>query len=40
MRGRIMAHNGGFGEMPRLDEQLGHYASLVLGDTDSERYSR
>ena len=38
MRGRIMAHNGGFGELPRLDEQLGPYARLVLGDTDSERY--
>jgi glutamine amidotransferase len=38
MRGRIMAHNGGFGELPRLEEQLGAYASLVLGDTDSERY--
>lgn len=38
MRGRIMAHNGGFGELARLDAQLGSYASLVLGDTDSERY--
>jgi predicted glutamine amidotransferase len=38
MHGRIMAHNGGFGELPRLEEQLGPYASLVLGDTDSERY--
>ena len=38
MRGRIMAHNGGCGELPRLAEQLGRYASLVLGDTDSERY--
>jgi predicted glutamine amidotransferase len=38
MRGRIMAHNGGFGELPQLEEQLGSYASLVLGDTDSERY--
>jgi predicted glutamine amidotransferase len=38
MQGRIMAHNGGFGELPRLEEQLGSYASLVLGDTDSERY--
>ena len=37
-RGRIMAHNGGFGELARLDEQLGSYAGLVLGDTDSERY--
>jgi predicted glutamine amidotransferase len=38
MRGRIMAHNGGFGELERLDEQLGPYRDLVLGDTDSERY--
>jgi predicted glutamine amidotransferase len=38
MHGRIMAHNGGFGEVSRLDEQLGGYAGLVLGDTDSERY--
>jgi glutamine amidotransferase len=38
MDGRIMAHNGGFGELERLEEQLGPYASLVLGDTDSERY--
>jgi predicted glutamine amidotransferase len=38
MHGRIMAHNGGFGELPRLEEQLGSYAGLVLGDTDSERY--
>ncbi len=38
MRGRIMAHNGGFGELARLEAQLGDYAGLVLGDTDSERY--
>ena len=38
MRGRIMAHNGGFGELEKLDEQLGSYRELVLGDTDSERY--
>jgi glutamine amidotransferase len=38
MDGRIMAHNGGFGELSELDKQLGRYASLVLGDTDSERY--
>jgi predicted glutamine amidotransferase len=37
-RGRIMAHNGGFGELARLEEQLGSYRGLVLGDTDSERY--
>src|ERR1022692_853185 len=38
MRGRIMAHNGGFGDLARLDYQLGTYRKLVLGDTDSERY--
>ena len=38
MGGRIMAHNGGFGELPLLEQQLGGYADLVLGDTDSERY--
>jgi predicted glutamine amidotransferase len=38
MRGRIMAHNGGFGELDRLEEQLGPYRELVEGDTDSERY--
>jgi predicted glutamine amidotransferase len=38
MNGRIMAHNGGLGELPRLEEQLGSYRSLVQGDTDSERY--
>ena len=38
MRGRIMAHNGGFGELDRLEEQLGSYRDLVQGDTDSERY--
>jgi len=38
MHGRVMAHNGGFGELPELEAQLGDYASLVLGDTDSERY--
>ena len=38
MRGRIMAHNGGFGELGRLEEQLGSYLDLVQGGTDSERY--
>jgi glutamine amidotransferase len=33
-----MAHNGGFGELGRLEEQLGRYQELVQGDTDSERY--
>jgi predicted glutamine amidotransferase len=38
MEGRVMAHNGGFGELDRLDAQLGSHAGLVRGDTDSERY--
>ena len=38
MHGRIMAHNGGFSEVARLEERLGPYAGLVAGDTDSERY--
>jgi predicted glutamine amidotransferase len=38
MNGRIMAHNGGLGELTRIEEQLGSYRSLVQGDTDSERY--
>jgi predicted glutamine amidotransferase len=38
MGGRIMAHNGGFGELGTLEEQLGRYRELVQGDTDSERY--
>jgi glutamine amidotransferase len=38
MAGRIMAHNGGFGEPAQLDAKLGSYRELVLGDTDSERY--
>ncbi len=38
MDGRIMAHNGGIGNLTWLDRHLGSYARLVLGDTDSERY--
>ena len=38
MDGRIMAHNGGLGELGKLDEQLGGYQELVQGETDSERY--
>lgn len=36
-RGRLMAHNGVVGDLPRLEGRLGGYASLVAGDTDSER---
>ena len=38
MQGRIMAHNGGLGDVGRLAEQLGRYRQLVLGETDSEHY--
>jgi len=38
MQGRIMAHNGGFGDVGRLAGQLGDYRRLVLGETDSEHY--
>jgi predicted glutamine amidotransferase len=38
MEGRVMAHNGGIGDLAQLDAELGRYARLVLGDTDSERY--
>jgi glutamine amidotransferase len=38
MHDRIMAHNGGFGDLARLAGQLGPYRDLVLGDTDSELY--
>ena len=38
IRGAIMAHNGGIGELARLDRQLGSYRSLVGGETDSERF--
>jgi predicted glutamine amidotransferase len=38
MQGRIMAHNGGLGDVGRLAEQLGRYRDLVLGETDSEHY--
>src|SRR5262252_10113316 len=38
MQGRIMAHNGGLGDVGRLAGQLGSYRRLVLGETDSEHY--
>jgi len=36
-RGRLMAHNGVVGDLPCLEERIGEHASLVAGDTDSER---
>jgi len=38
MDGRIFAHNGAFDGLPELEAQLGDVRSLVLGETDSERY--
>jgi glutamine amidotransferase len=35
--GRLFAHNGVLGDLPRLDRHLGSDRSLVGGDTDSER---
>lgn len=35
--GRLFAHNGVVGDMPRLERELGEAMSLVHGDTDSER---
>jgi predicted glutamine amidotransferase len=35
--GRMMAHNGAIGDLPRLEQQLGDHRRAVQGDTDSER---
>lgn len=35
----IVAHNGGFGDLPAMDAELGPYLQKVQGDTDSERYA-
>ncbi|HTP22281.1 MAG TPA: class II glutamine amidotransferase [Solirubrobacteraceae bacterium] len=37
-RGRLFAHNGVIGDPERIDPELGDTASLVHGQTDSERY--
>jgi glutamine amidotransferase len=36
--GRLFAHNGVLGELPKLDAELGEYRDLVEGETDSERF--
>lgn len=36
---RLMAHNGGFGELGRVEAQLGDLAGEIAGQTDSERYA-
>jgi predicted glutamine amidotransferase len=35
--GRLFAHNGVVGDLPRLEAELGDARDLVHGDTDSER---
>jgi glutamine amidotransferase len=37
-RGRLLAHNGVIGDLPKLEARLGKYRELVSGDTDSERF--
>lgn len=37
--GRIMAHNGGFGDLPAVEAHLGGYTAQLRGQTDSERYA-
>jgi predicted glutamine amidotransferase len=37
-RDRLFAHNGVIGEPERIEPELGDTASLVQGETDSERY--
>ncbi len=36
--GRVFAHNGVIGEVPKLDAELGDDLKLVGGETDSERF--
>ena len=36
--GRLFAHNGVIGDVPRLEHHLGDGMSMVGGETDSERY--
>ena len=36
--GRLFAHNGEIGDIAALDVHLGDARTLVLGETDSERY--
>jgi glutamine amidotransferase len=35
--GRLFAHNGVLGDLPKLEAHLGDHRDLVAGDTDSER---
>jgi predicted glutamine amidotransferase len=37
LKGRLLAHNGMVGDLPKLEHELGSGMSMVGGDTDSER---
>ena len=37
--GLLIAHNGGFGELAKVDAHLGADAAAIHGQTDSERYA-
>ena len=37
--GLLIAHNGGFGELAKVDAHLGAEAGKIRGQTDSERYA-
>lgn len=37
--GLIVAHNGGFSDLDKVDAELGDFAAKVQGQTDSERYA-
>jgi glutamine amidotransferase len=39
MDGLLVAHNGGFGDLPRVEAELGPWAAKLRGQTDSERYA-
>jgi predicted glutamine amidotransferase len=36
--GRLFAHNGVIGDVPKLEQHLGDARSLVAGESDSERF--
>lgn len=37
--GRIMAHNGGFGDLAKVDARLAGFGRCAIGNTDSERFA-
>ncbi|MDA9912999.1 class II glutamine amidotransferase [Candidatus Nanopelagicales bacterium] len=39
IKDRLVAHNGGFGDLAKVEEYLGDYMQYVHGHTDSERYA-